>query len=90
MVKFQDWDSFSVRGLELASADPVNTRWTVKLNPKKEQLVVKVTCKSHCLMYYLRDLDAEFNKVKQFSLNMTRYLTQFSEGKPKKKPRQRA
>ncbi|CAG9318970.1 unnamed protein product [Blepharisma stoltei] len=91
MVKFRDWDDFCVKAWELASTDGGSARWSIKLSPSKGVLKVKVTNSSKTYIYQLQDVEAEFNKVKQFSLSMSRILTRFEErGKAKKKPRTRA
>lgn len=91
MVKLRDWDDFSMKAWELANTDAHKTRWSIKLNPSKGGLKVKVTNNSKTYIYQLQDIEAEFNQVKQFSLRMSRILTRFEERSiTKKKPRTRA
>ena len=78
-----------MRSWNLASEDPANTRWMIKLRTSKGLFVVKTTNNSKTFLYTLEDIDAEFNRVKQFSLAMTRYLTNFSEANNKKKLKKR-
>ena len=88
MVKIKDFDDFCVRTWRLASEDPLKTRWTLKMNTSTGSLGVKVTNNTKTFLYKLQDVDAEFNKVKQFSLSMTKYLTHHDES-GKKKSRKR-
>ena len=85
MVKYKDWDEFSIKGWELASASPASTRWLLKFSSKKGEFKVKVTSGSKTNSYSLSDFEAEFNKVTQFSLSMTRLLTHSEESKKAKK-----
>ena len=90
MVKYKDWDEFSLKGWEVAADSPHNTRWLLKWSTKKKEFKVKVTSGSKSYTYRLSNFEAEFNKVKQFSLTMTRLLTHSEENKkPKKKHRSR-
>lgn len=89
MVKLKDWDDFCLRSWGLASTDPSKTRWTIKLSTVKNLLAVKVTNNVKTYIYKLEDIGAEFNKVKQFSLSMTRYLTRHDDPKLKKQHRKR-
>ena len=90
MVKYRDWDEFSIKGWELASTDPAKTRWLLKWCTSKGAFKVKVTSGSKTYTYWVTNFEAEFNKVKQFSLTMTRLLTHSEESKKvKKKQRSR-
>lgn len=85
MVKYRDWDDFSIKGWELASTDPGKTRWLLKWSASKGSFKAKVTSGSKSYTYALSNFEAEFNKVKQFSLTMTRLLTHSEESKKAKK-----
>ena len=85
MVKYKDWDEFAVKGWELASLDPSKTRWLLKWSTKKKEFKVKVTSGPKTHTYFLSNFEAEFNRVKQFSLTMTRLLTHSEESKKSKK-----
>jgi hypothetical protein len=85
MVKYKDWDEFSIKGWELATSDPSKTRWLLKWNSGRGLFKVKVTSGSKTYTYTISNFEAEFNKVKQFSLTMTRLLTHSEESKKTKK-----
>ena len=85
MVKSKDWDEFSIKGWELATANPNKTKWLLKWSSSKGSFKIKLTCGSKVYSYTLANFEAEFNKVKQFSLAMTRMLTHSEESKKTKK-----
>lgn len=85
MVKFRDWDDFSIKGWELATNNPESTRWLLKWNSRRGEFKVKVTSAKQTYTYSLSNFEAEFNKVKQFSLTMTRLLSHSEESKKTKK-----
>ena len=80
MVRVSDWDDFCIRAWNLTSSDPIKTRWVMKLALAKNILKVKV-----------KDLEAEFNRIKQFGLTMTRILTRSEEdSRARRKHKKRA
>ena len=91
MVRVSDWDDFCIRAWNLTTSDPIKTRWVMKLALARGILKVKVTNNTTCFSYSAKDLEAEFNRIKQFGLTMTRILTRSEEdNRAKRKHKKRA